>query len=140
MRGARVVPGWVAFVALGAALAAGCASGLNRPVQEVTATSDAQGVQHVRLETHSFYFAPNRIVVKAGKPVEIDIHNKATMVPHNFTLKDPAGGLDQEVDVRWFGGHGVARFTPQKPGEYLFYCDKDSHMKKGMKGTFVVTS
>jgi len=139
MRIALVVPGPVSRAVVLVALAsAGCASGLNRPVKEVTATSDTQGVQRVRLETHAFYFEPNRIVVKAGHPVEIEIHNKSTMVPHNFTLKAPDGGLDVEKDVRWFGGHGVVRFTPDKPGEYLFYCDKDSHMRKGMKGTFVV--
>jgi plastocyanin len=139
MRIALVVPGPVArAVLLIALVSTGCASGLKRPVQEVTAASDPQGVQRVTLDAHTFYFEPNRIVVKAGHPVEITIHNRAMMVPHNFTLKAPDGGLDVEKDVRWFGGHGVVRFTPDKPGEYQFYCDKDSHMRKGMKGTLVV--
>ena len=120
-------------------LVSGCSSGLKRPVQEVTATSDAQGVQHVKLETHTFFFEPNRIVVKVNQPVEIRIHNGALLVPHNFTLKTPEGGLAVEADLRPFGGSSTVRFTPTKPGEYSFYCDKDSHMKKGMTGTLVVT-
>src|SRR2546429_3890915 len=106
----------LAFVA--AALMSGCSSGLKRPVQEVTATTDAQGVQHVRLETHTFFFEPNRIVVKANQPVEIRIHNGAMLVPHNFTLKNPEGGLAVEADVHAFGGSTVVKFTPTRPGEY----------------------
>ncbi len=118
-------------------LVSGCASGLGRPVHEVTARVDARGVQHVRLVTHSFYYEPNRIVVKANVPVELTIHNASFMVPHNFTVE----GLETptEKDVSMFHGSGTLRFTPTKPGEYRFFCDKDSHMKKGMTGTLVVT-
>jgi plastocyanin len=92
----------------------------------------------VRIETHSFYFHPNRIVVKAGRPVELEIHNSATFVPHNFSVHDAEAGLDVHADVRWFHGSARARFTPKKAGEYTFLCAKDAHMKKGMTGTLVV--
>ena len=120
-------------------LLSGCASGLNRPVHEVTARSDTDGIQRVELRTHSFYFEPNRIVVKANAPVELRIHNSALLVPHNFTLRSPEGGLDVETDLSWVGGSATVRFTPKKPGEYSFFCDKDAHQKKGMTGTLVVT-
>ncbi len=119
--------------------ATGCASGLKRPVQEVTATADAQGVQRVTLKAHAFYFEPNRIVVHANHPVELRLHNGSWLVPHNFSLKAPEGGLDVEADLRPFGGSRTVRFTPATPGEYRFFCDKDHHMKKGMTGTLVVT-
>lgn len=119
-------------------LVSGCTSGLKRPVHEVTASIDAQGIQQVKLDTRSFYFEPNRVVVKANKEVELRIHNGAFLVPHNFTLRDPDAGLDVETDLGMFGGSKTVRFTPKKPGEYPFFCDKDGHLKKGMKGTLVV--
>lgn len=127
---------WLVSLALLAL--AGCASGLHRPVHEVTARVDADGVQRVALRTHSFYFEPNRIVVRVNVPVELALHNGALLVPHNFSLRSTEGGLAVEKDLRWFGGSGVVRFTPGKPGEYRFFCDKDAHAKKGMAGTLVV--
>src|SRR5439155_26258588 len=59
------------LVLLALLLISACTSGLKRPVNEVTAKTDPQGVQRVTLETHSFYFEPNRIVVKANIPVEL---------------------------------------------------------------------
>lgn len=117
----------------------GCTSGLNRPVHEVTAKADAQGVQRLTITTHTFYFEPNRIVVKANQPVELKVRNGSWLVPHNLSLKASDGGLDLEADVHPLGGSRVLRFTPTRPGEYSFYCDKDEHMKKGMTGTVVVT-
>ena len=117
----------------------GCASGLNRPVSEVTAKLDADGVQRVRVVAHSFYFEPNRIVVQAGAPVELTIKNAALFVPHNFTCPHVAGGDPVEKDLGMLRGQEVARFTPATAGEYPFYCDVDSHgRKKGMKGVLVV--
>ncbi len=119
-------------------LLAGCASGLNRPVHEVTARVDASGVQHVQLVAHSFYFEPNRIVVRAEVPVVLRIRNAAWLTPHNFSISAPDAGLVIDQDLSWFGGTRTVRFTPKKPGTYTFACDKDGHAKKGMKGTLVV--
>jgi uncharacterized cupredoxin-like copper-binding protein len=121
-----------------ALLAGGCASGLNRPVREVTATTDVHGVQHVRLNAHSFYFEPNRIVVKANQPVELRIHNAAFLTPHNFTCIAPEAGVNVKKRLSWFGGSRTVRFIPVKDGEYPFFCAVDSHAKHGMTGTLVV--
>jgi len=120
------------------ALDGGCASGLNRPVSEVTAKTDRDGVQRVRVVAHSFYFEPNRIVVKAGTPVELTIKNAALFVPHNFTCPHDGEGNVIEKNLGMLRGQQVARFTPVKAGEYPFYCDVDKHANKGMKGTLVV--
>ena len=119
-------------------LLAGCSSGLNRPVKEVTAKAGADGVQRVRVVAHSYWFEPNRIVVKAGAPVELTVKNAAFGVPHNLTCFDKAAGIELSENLGLFRGQKVARFTPTKPGEYEFYCHVDSHSKKGMKGTLVV--
>ena len=73
----RVVASAFIVVAL-----AGCSAGLNRPVQEVTVHPGADGVQHVRVVAHSYWFEPNRIVVRAGVPVELTVKNAAFGVPH----------------------------------------------------------
>lgn len=117
------------------ALTAGCSSGLNRPVTSMDAKLDAQGVQRVEVAMHSFYFEPNRIVVHANHPVELVFKNHSWLVPHNFTIVDPDAAVDRSLGP--LGGH-VERFTPTKAGEYEFFCHKDSHAKKGMKGTLVV--
>jgi plastocyanin len=115
--------------------AAGCTSGLNRPVSSVTAKPDSSGVQHVDVDLHSFYFEPNRIVVRAGRPVELVVRNRALVVPHNFTISDSS--LAVSVD-KWGPGSSRVRFTPSVPGEYEFFCHVHGHAKKGMKGTLVV--
>jgi len=117
---------------------AGCSSGLNRPVSEVTAKQDADGVQRVRVVAHSFYFEPNRVQVKVGVPVELTIKNSATFVPHNLSCPTGTGGMLVEQDVGMFRSQKVVKFTPTTTGEYAFFCHVDGHAKKGMKGTFVV--
>jgi len=115
---------------------AGCATGFSRPVSSADAVADAQGVQRVAVAMHSFYFEPNRIVVHAGRPVDLTIHNRSIFVPHNFSIQDPA--LQVDVD-KWGLGAAHARFTAPAPGEYHFFCHVDSHgRKKGMTGTLVV--
>ena len=111
----------------------GCASGLGRPVTRVEAVPDADGVQRVTVDMHSFYFEPNRIVVRAGRPVELRVRNRALVVPHELSIDE----LNVEVE-KWGPGSARARFTAPKPGEYTFMCHVDGHMKKGMTGTLVV--
>lgn len=114
---------------------AGCSSGLDRPVDSVDATMDADGVQRVKVDMHSYYFEPNRIVVHKAKPVELILHNSSHIVPHNFTI---VGGGINVNESKWGWGSTKVQFTPETPGEYQFFCHKDSHAKKGMVGTLVV--
>ena len=116
-------------------LCMGCASGLDRPVSSAVAVTDANGVQQIEVNMHSFYFEPNRIVVHAGKPVDLVLKNRALLVPHNFTIADSAISVSEG---KWGPGSGHVRFTPEVPGEYQFFCHVDGHSKKGMKGTLVV--
>jgi plastocyanin len=119
-------------------LAAGCTSGLKRPVREVTATTDVNGVQHVRIVAHSFYFEPNRVIVTVHQPVELAIRNAAFLTPHNFSCIAPQAGLNVKKGLSWFGGTSHTRFIPTEPGEYPFFCSVDKHSGKGMTGTLVV--
>jgi plastocyanin len=120
---------------------AGCGtSGAKMPVSEVTAKPDSEGVQVVEVEAHSFYFKPNRIVVEAGKPVELTIKFKSFFTPHNMTCVYADAGItiDKSAGFMSFKKTKSVRFTPTTPGEYAFHCGVDSHTKKGMTGTLVV--
>jgi plastocyanin len=122
-------------IALLLLLATACSSGLDRPVVSADAVLGADGVQRVKVDMHSYYFEPSRIVVHAGKPVELTVGNSSFFVPHNLTLM----GDSLAVDVsKWGPGTNKVTFTPKTPGEYRFFCHKDGHEKKGMVGTLVV--
>jgi len=113
----------------------GCSSGIGRPVVSIDAAPDAEGVQRVKVDMHSYYFEPNRIVVHAGHPVELILHNCSHIVPHNLTISEPDLNVSES---KWGWGSDKLRFTPTQPGEYRFFCHKGGHEKKGMVGTLVV--
>jgi len=117
---------------------AGCSSGLNRPVQEVTATIGENNVQKIQVTAHSFWFEPNRIVVHAGVPVELEIHNGSWIVPHNMTVNAAEAGITVDASAGIPARTKTVRFTPTQEGEYPFFCHVDGHAGKGMKGTIVV--
>jgi len=116
----------------------GCSSGTGRPVSELIVVPAPDGVQRVEVTAHSFWFEPNRIVVKAGVPVELHIRNGSFIVPHNFSCIAPQAGVQLDEGLGMFKDSEQARFTPTTPGEYPFFCNKGSHSKKGMTGTLVV--
>jgi plastocyanin len=110
-------------------------------VKELVATVDADGVQRVEVIAGSYYFNPNRIVVKAGVPLELKLRKVVGLAPHDFVLKAPEAGLDvfEALDSK---GKTVT-VTPTKAGTYAFHCSKKvlifpSHRDSGMEGVLVV--
>jgi heme/copper-type cytochrome/quinol oxidase subunit 2 len=102
----------------------------------------ADGVQRTTVTLDSYSYAPNHLIVEAGKPVELTLTSVTTMIPHNFIIKDPAGKLSVEQDVS-AGKTVTITFTPTQPGIFPIYCDKrlwplPSHRDKGMEGTLEV--
>ena len=100
------------------------------------------GVQRATVTLDSYSYAPNHLVVQAGRPVELTLKSVTIITPHNFVLKEPSAGLqiDKEVD---HGDSAVVKFTPTQSGTYTFYCDKKllffaSHREKGMEGRLEV--
>jgi plastocyanin len=139
----RVRRSWtLAATALLIALTGCGTSGTKIGVREATAHADANGVQRIDVNVHSFYFDPNRITVEEGVPVELVLHFKPLMTPHNMTCEAADAGIkiDKSISFISFDHTKHVRFTPTKAGEYDFYCGVDSHMKKGMTGTIVVRS
>ena len=110
--------------------------------KEVVANIDPDGVQRVQMVGGSYFFDPNRVVVKVNVPVEITIRKEPGVTPHDIMLKAPEAGIDFSESI---GTDPVTiRFIPTKAGEYSFYCSKKlpftkSHRERGMEGVLVVT-
>jgi plastocyanin len=108
------------------------------------ATVDSDGVQRVEVVGGSYFFNPNRIVVKAGVPVELKVRKESGFVPHNIVATSPEAGI--EFDESLATEAKTIRLTPTKPGKYPFYCSKKvpllfflpSHREKGMEGVIEV--
>jgi len=113
----------------------GCASSTPRPTRTLEAAIDPSGLQRVNVHLHSYYFDPDRIQVHVGHPVELVLHNHSMVVPHNFTIVDSGLSITQNVGLK---RTHIIRFTPDRPGEFEFFCHVGSHAKKGMKGVLVV--
>jgi len=99
------------------------------------------GIQRVEILAGSYFYKPDYIVVKVNVPVEISIKKEPGIVPHNIVVNALDAGIDINESIS--SEPKVIRFTPQKPGEYPFYCDKrllffKNHKEKGMEGTFEV--
>lgn len=106
-----------------------------------SAPAPARDVQKVEIIVDSYSFTPDTIKVTAGKPVELTLRSVTSLIPHNFTIDDPASGLGLDVDIP-SGEDVTVTFVPQNKGSFRFYCVKKSilgsHLKKGMTGTIEV--
>lgn len=100
------------------------------------------GAQQVTVHLGDYRFQPDTIEVVAGHPVELTLVNDDKITPHNFTLKEPAAGLDLSADVSG-GQSSTLHFTPPTAGTYPLYCNKKlpfmkSHRGRGMEARLVV--
>lgn len=98
--------------------------------------------QQVTVHLGDYRFQPATIEVVAGRPVELMLVNDDKITPHNFTLKEPAAGLDLSADVSG-GQSATLNFTPQTAGTFPLYCNKKlpfikSHRERGMEARLVV--
>lgn len=106
-----------------------------------TATTAADGKEHITITGGSYFFRPNKIVVKVNVPVELTVVAEPSIIPHAFVLKAPSAGIDISTSISTVPK--VFEFTPTGTGEYKFYCDKrflffKSHRERGMEGTLGV--
>ena len=106
-----------------------------------TATVDSDGVQHVRIIGGSYFFKPNRIIVKKGITVELSVSKEPGMAPHSIVANAPEAGIVFDESLN--GNPKIITFTATATGEYVFYCKNKlpffpSHREKGMHGIFEV--
>jgi plastocyanin len=90
----------------------------------------------------SYFIKPDKISVKVGQPVTLNLVNEASMVPHDLVIKAPDAGIDIAMDVA-AGKKASVTFTPTRVGSYEMFCDKKllffkSHKDKGMHGILEV--
>jgi uncharacterized cupredoxin-like copper-binding protein len=83
----------------------------------------------------SLYFEPKKLKAKAGSVTLVMTNPKSTKLMHGIGVK--GNGVDQDGPIVKPGGTATVSAT-LKPGKYTFYCNFDSHAKKGMKGTLTV--
>lgn len=98
--------------------------------------------QTIEVKLGSYYIKPEKISVKRGQPVTLNLVNEATLIPHNLVIKAPAAGVDLAVDVS-AGKTASVSFTPTQSGSYEIICSKEppfgkSHKEKGMHGVLEV--
>lgn len=89
--------------------------------------------QKVTLTGTEFAYAPNRITVKAGQPVQVVLENKG-VIEHDFVIDK----FKVKMGTVQPGKTGTATFTPNAKGTFEFYCSVPGHKEAGMKGTLVV--
>ena len=131
------MPAVFALLLLGA-----CAS---RPPERLpetaTATTDQEGVQHATIVGGSYWFRPERVSVKMGKPVELAVSKTSGLIPHSFVMDAPQANI--KVDVALETEPRIVRFVPTRVGSYAYYCDRkglvESHRDRGMVGVLEVT-
>ena len=115
----------------------GCASsGLERlpslGVAELTGS-----VQVARLKVDSFYFEPNRLMVKVGVPVRLVLESDTLISGHAFAMFSPE--VDLELNAYVPARQRVTvQFVPRVIGEFEFFCNIGDHAEQGMRGTLVV--
>ncbi len=123
--------------ALLAAASSGCAtSGFDR-LPSLGVAEQVGAVQVARLKLESYYFEPDRLMVKVGVPVRLILDNSTLFTGHDFSIFAPDANL--EIDVYVPARQQVTvQFVPEIVGEYRYYCNIDDHAARGMVGTLVV--
>lgn len=111
----------------------------NQDDEPLVLSVSEDGVQRATIRMESYVFAPSKLQVSAGTPVELTLVNESFLVPHNFILDNPQTGTHVEQEIEW-DEEATIQFTLPQPGIYQFYCDKQllfmpSHREEGMEGS-----
>lgn len=95
--------------------------------QQQQSPTGAEGSITVR--AGNFFFSPRELTAQVGEEVVLDM--RVTGV-HTFTI-DELG-----VNVRLRQGTDSVRFTPDRPGQFEYYCAVPGHRERGMLGALTV--
>lgn len=83
----------------------------------------------IAMRAGNFFFSPKELKVQVGEEVVLDVRSTGT---HTFTI-DQLG-----VNVRFGTGPATVRFTPDRAGQFEFYCAVPGHRERGMIGSLIV--
>lgn len=95
-------------------------------------TMDTTGVRTITVEAGSFYYKPAEIRVKKGQKVKI-VMNSVDMM-HDFNIDE----LGVKLPITKSGETNTVEFTPDKVGQFEYYCSVGQHRKNGQVGTLIV--
>lgn len=124
----------VGAVAVGSV--AGC-SGVRAPSSDDgnggAASPTPSGPKRVTVEGTEWSLDPAEIVVRRGRPLEVTYANVGT-VAHNLAF----GDFDVKTETIQAGNTDTVSFTPDRTGEFPYWCDVSGHREAGMEGTLTV--
>lgn len=89
-------------------------------------------VRTITIEAGSFYYKPAEIRVKKGEKVKL-VMNSVDMM-HDFNIDE----LGVKIPIAKAGETATVEFTPDKVGEFEYYCSVGEHRKNGQVGTIIV--
>lgn len=101
-------------------------------VTESTPTP-AQQETIINVAGTEYSFTPKSINLEAGKPVKIVYKNTGTL-PHDLVITE----LGIRTKVIGQGKEDAITFTPDKSGNFAFFCSVGNHRQLGMEGAVSV--
>ena len=109
--------------------------------RERTAVMSTDGVQRQQVYVGNYYYRPELITVKVGKPVELMFNIPDGVNKHKFVLFAPEAGI--KINTFISQRTNMVTFTPTKTGSYNFYCNHQAgflrpHNEQGETGTLIV--
>lgn len=113
---------------------------LQSPSTSITKVADTQADNNIttpdssiiKVEGGMFYFKPNEIRVKEGQLVKIEFSNVEGM--HDFVIDE----FNVKTNTIQTKKSETVEFTPNKLGEFEFYCSVANHKQQGMVGKLIV--
>ena len=85
----------------------------------------------ILMDSFSMGFTPNVIIAEVGKEISININN--IDISHSFDL--------DEFNVHVYlpsATKVMVNFTPDKVGEFIFFCNIPGHTEAGMRGRLII--
>lgn len=107
-------------------------SQMTMPTNTQMSTEMTQNEGETMIMASNFKFEPAEIRAKVGETVKVRLAN--TQGTHNFTVDD----LNVASETIQQGNDTLVELTPNKAGEFEYYCSVGNHQAQGMVGKLIV--
>lgn len=106
---------------------AGCGGGGNS-----TDNAQQSAGREITMASGDNWFDPNELELSVGETVTIIVSNDGVLT-HNISIDEFGVRKDYRP-----GETARVTFTPDRAGEFVFYCDEPGHREAGMVGVLTV--